>query len=215
MWINVKKVLNFRKKCNKNLMEEEIMNNEIKETTKEKQEKRKISPVVEWTIVIALAVAIALFINFCIIINSLVPTSSMETTIMPGDRILGLRVTYLFEEPKYGDIIVFKYPDNPKETFVKRVIGVPGDTVEIKGGVTYVNGTPLEEKYLKEEVYVVDYGPYEVPEDSYFVMGDNRNNSLDSRFWTTTHFVPKKSILGRAFVCYWPISHIGKLKGID
>lgn len=189
------------------------MDNEIKEN-KEKNPK-KMSSAVEWVIVIAIAVALALFINFVIIINSTVPTSSMENTIMPGDRILGLRVTYWFNEPKYGDIIVFKYPDNPSETFVKRVIGVPGDVVEIKAGVTYINGEAITENYLKEEQFASDYGPYEVPEDSYFVMGDNRNNSKDSRFWTTTHFVPKKNILGRAYLCYWPISHIGKLKGVD
>lgn len=197
-------------------MKEDKMDNEIREEQKEQKEnKLKISPAMEWVVVIAVAVAIALFINFCIIINSTVPTSSMENTIMPGDRILGLRITYLFEEPKYGDIVVFKYPDNPKETFVKRLIGVPGDTVEIKAGVVYVNGKALTENYLKEEMFENDYGPYVVPKDSYFVMGDNRNNSLDSRFWETTNFVPRKSILGKAFVCYWPISHIGKLKGID
>ena len=213
MWINIKKVLNFDIKINKNLMKEENMDNEIKEEKNKKS--GNSSSIVEWVIVIAVAVAIALFINFVIIINSTVPTSSMENTIMPGDRILGLRVTYWFEDPKYGDIIVFKYPDNPSETFVKRVIGTPGDIVEVKSGVTYVNGKALTENYLKEEMIEADYGPYEVPEDSYFVMGDNRNNSLDSRFWETTHFVPQKNILGRAFVCYWPFSHMGKLKGID
>ncbi len=192
------------------------MDNEIREELeKQKEKKPKISPAMEWVVVIAVAVAIALFINFCIIINSTVPTSSMENTIMPGDRILGLRITYLFEEPKYGDIVVFKYPDNPKETFVKRLIGVPGDIVEVKAGVTYVNGEALTENYLKEEMFENDYGPYVVPKDSYFVMGDNRNNSLDSRFWETTNFVPRKSILGKAFVCYWPIKHFGKLKGVD
>lgn len=182
---------------------------------KRENEPKKMSSALEWVIVIAVAVAIALFLNFCIIINSIVPTSSMENTIMPGDRIIGLRVTYLFEKPKYGDIIVFKFPDDPKQTFVKRVIGTPGDVVEIKHGITYINGEAIEENYLKEKPYDTDYGPYEVPEDSYFVMGDNRNNSLDCRFWTTTNFVPKKNILGKAMACYWPFSHVGTLKGID
>lgn len=213
MWINVKSLLNFMLKINKKLMEEDIMDNDNKK--KETKIQDNMKPVLEWVIVLAIAIAVALFINFCIIINSTVPTSSMENTIMPGDRIMGLRVTYIFEEPKYGDIVVFKYPDNPKETFVKRLIGTPGDVVEIVQGTLYINNEKVEENYLKEEPYHEDFGPYVVPEDSYFVMGDNRNNSHDSRYWSTSNFVPRKNILGKAFFCYWPFSHAGKLKGVD
>ena len=91
------------------------------------------------------------------------------------------------------------------------MIGLPGDKVEIKGGVTYVNGEPLQEDYLKETPLVKDFGPYDVPEDCYFVLGDNRNNSRDSRYWTNT-FVPRNSILGKAVLVYWPFSEFGGIK---
>jgi len=176
------------------------------------KERTKASVVLEWVRVIAVAVAIALIINFFFIVNSVVPTGSMENTIMAGTRMLGSRLTYLFDEPKRGDIIIFKYPDDPSETYVKRIIGLPGETVEIKDGVTYVDGTVIEEPYLKETPFDEDWGPYEVPEESYFVMGDNRNNSKDSRYWSTTHYVPRKNILGKALWIYFPFRDLGAIK---
>ncbi|MBQ6368725.1 MAG: signal peptidase I [Parasporobacterium sp.] len=178
---------------------------------KNKEGKKKVSPVIEWVVIIAVALAAALFINFVIIINSVVPSGSMESTIMTNSRMMGLRVTYWFSDPQRGDIIVFKYPDDPSENFVKRVIGTPGDTVEIIHGVTYVNGEVLEEPYLKETPKDKNFGPYEVPEDCYFVMGDNRNNSNDARFWKNT-YVKRDAVLGKALFCYWPPSRIGVLK---
>ena len=91
------------------------------------------------------------------------------------------------------------------------MIGTPGDTVEIIHGVTYVNGEVLEEPYLKETPKDKNFGPYEVPEDCYFVMGDNRNNSNDARFWKNT-YVKRDAVLGKALFCYWPPSRIGVLK---
>ncbi|MBR3402565.1 MAG: signal peptidase I [Parasporobacterium sp.] len=173
--------------------------------------KKKMNPVIEWVVIIAVALAAALFINFVIIINSVVPSGSMESTIMTNSRMMGLRASYWFSDPQQGDIIVFKYPDDPSENFVKRVIGTPGDTVEIIGGVTYVNGEVLDEPYLNETPRNKDFGPYIVPEESYFVMGDNRNNSHDSRYWHNT-FVPRSSVLGKALFCYWPPNRIGVLK---
>lgn len=173
--------------------------------------KKVMNPVLEWVIIIAIAVAAALFINFVIIINSVVPSGSMETTIMTGSRMMGLRVTYWFNDPERGDIIVFKYPDDPSENFVKRVIGLPGETVEIIGGVTYIDGEKLDEPYLKETPLPRDFGPFEVPDECYFVMGDNRNNSNDARFWKNK-YVPRSSVLGKAMFVYWPISRIGALK---
>ena len=176
-----------------------------------KNGKKKMNPILEWVVIIAVALAAALFINFVIIINSVVPSGSMESTIMTGSRMMGLRVTYWFSDPEQGDIIVFKYPDDPSQNFVKRVIGTPGDTVEIIGGVTYVNGEQLDEPYLNETPVNRNFGPYEVPEGCYFVMGDNRNNSHDSRFWKNT-FVPRSSVLGKALLVYWPLNRIGALK---
>ena len=172
--------------------------------------------VLDWVIVIAVAMAVALLINFFIIVNSTVPTGSMENTIMAGSRMLGFRTAYWFSEPKRGDIVVFKYPDDPSELFVKRIIGLPGETVEIIDGQTYIDGEPLEEDYINEDYWYTDtdsedYGPYYVPEDSYFMMGDNRGNSKDSRKWTNK-FVDRDAIVGKAWLVYWPFSDFGTLK---
>jgi signal peptidase I len=112
---------------------------------------------------------------------------------------------FLFHGPQRGDVIVFKYPKDPSRDFIKRVIGVPGDTVSIHDGTVYVNGSALDEDYLDETTR----GPLQdtvVPEDSYFVMGDNRSNSSDSRSWG---FVPEENIIGKAMFSYWPFSDIG------
>ena len=166
---------------------------------------------ISWIKVIVIAVAVALILNCFVIINSVVPSSSMESTIMTGSRMFGFRLAYIFNGPSQGDIIIFRYPDDEKQTFVKRVIGTPGDTVEIIDGVTYVNGEILEEPYLNEEPAKLSFGPYTVPENSYFVMGDNRNHSNDARYWTNT-YVTKSEILARAVICYWPLSDFGILK---
>ena len=175
------------------------------------KEKKKMNAVIEWAIIIAIALAAALFINYVIIINSVVPSGSMETTIMTNSRMMGLRVTYWFSDPQRGDIVVFKYPDDPSENFVKRVIGTPGDVVEIIDGITYVNGEVLDEPYLKEPPIPRSFGPFEVPEGHYFMMGDNRNNSNDSRFWKNT-YVPRNYVLGKALFVYWPFNRMGVLK---
>ena len=165
--------------------------------------------IMEWIIVICVAIVIAIVLNTFIIVNAIIPSASMEPTIMTGNRIFGNRLAYIKEDPKRGDIIIFRYPDNEKELFIKRIIGEPGDTVTIIEGKVYINDsdTPLDEPYLKV-IPLGDYGPYEVPADSYFVMGDNRNNSADSRFWQNT-FVKREKILGKAAVRYfWPPSKI-------
>ena len=114
----------------------EVKHEEQEEPVQENKEpekgNKKMNALLEWVMIIAIALAAALFINFVLIINSVVPSGSMETTIMTGSRMMGLRVTYWFSDPKQGDIIVFKYPDDPSENFVKRVIGTPGDVVEIR-----------------------------------------------------------------------------------
>ena len=165
--------------------------------------------IMEWIIVICVAIVIAIVLNTFIIVNAIIPSASMEPTIMTGNRIFGNRLAYIKEDPKRGDIIIFRYPDNEKELCIKRIIGEPGDTVTIIEGKVYINDsdTPLDEPYLKV-IPLGDYGPYEVPADSYFVMGDNRNNSADSRFWQNT-FVKREKILGKAAVRYfWPPSKI-------
>lgn len=180
----------------------------------EKEEKFDLKrEVFSWIKVVLAAVIIAIFIDHVLIVNAEVPTGSMENTIMTGSRMIGWRWSYKFDsKPQHGDVIIFKYPDDPSKNYVKRVVGIPGDTVEIRKGLLYVNGVKQNEDYVVykdkdgNSVTRDDSGDFEqimVPENSYFVLGDNRNNSWDSRYWTTTHFVPEENILGKAILCYW------------
>ena len=160
----------------------------------------------QWVAAIVAAVLIALAIDNFVIVNAQIPSGSMENTIMTGDRVIGNRFAYSFSDPQRFDIIIFRYPDDESQLFIKRIIGLPGETVEIRDGKIYLNGSdePLEDVQTKETM-VESFGPYTVPENSYFVMGDNRNDSKDSRYWTNT-FVTKDEILGKAIFRYWPIS---------
>lgn len=166
--------------------------------------------IMEWIIVIEVAVILAVVLNMFLIVNAVVPTASMEPTIMTNDRLFGNRLAYNKEEPKRGEIIIFKFPDDESQLFIKRIIGEPGDTVEMKDGNVFINGERLDEPYLATIPYG-NYGPITVPEDAYFMMGDNRNNSADSRFWNQP-FVYRDKILGRASFCYYPFSHFGKIE---
>lgn len=160
----------------------------------------------QWAAVIVIAAALALFINSFVVVNAQIPSGSMEDTIMPGDRIFGNRLAYAFSEPERFDIIIFKYPDDESQLFIKRIIGLPGETVEIRDGKIYLNGSeePLDDVETKEPMEG-SFGPYTVPEGCYFVMGDNRNNSRDSRYWEHT-FVSEDEILGEAVFRYWPVN---------
>ncbi len=164
----------------------------------------KKKEILDWLKVILAAVAISFILNNFVIVNAQVPTGSMENTVMTQDRVFALRLSYLFENPQRGDIVVFPLPDDESQNYLKRIIGLPGDTVEIKDGKVYINNTeePLQEDYLKEKP-TGDYGPYEVPENSYFMLGDNRNISLDSRYWEHT-FVKKNKIMGKVVLRYYP-----------
>jgi signal peptidase I len=121
--------------------------------------------------------------------------------IEPGDD----PSRFLFHGPERGDVVVFRYPRDPSRDFIKRIIGVPGDTVSIANGVVSVNGTVLEENYINGGANT-DMETKVVPEGSYFVMGDNRPNSSDSRNWG---FVPEENIIGKAMFSYWPMSELG------
>ena len=160
--------------------------------------------VLSWVKVIVVAVIIAAAVDFLVIANASVPSGSMEDTIPTGARIVGLRPEYHFRKPQRGDIAIFKYPDDESTDYVKRVIGLPGETVEIKDGKVYIDGsdTPLNEPYVKETP-TGDYGPYHVPEDSYFMMGDNREYSKDSRFWENK-YVKLDKMVARVHFMYFP-----------
>ncbi|MBO6133255.1 MAG: signal peptidase I [Lachnospiraceae bacterium] len=158
--------------------------------------------ITEWVVVIGTAILISLFIDNVIIVNATVPSSSMEKTIMTNDRIIGLRFAYIKDDPERGDIIIFKYPDDESILYIKRIIGMPGETVEIRNGVVEIDGEPLDEPYLTVHTEGT-WGPYEVPEGHYFMMGDNRNNSADSRYWQNT-YLEREKIVGKAVIRYFP-----------
>lgn len=195
-----------------NMAEQEVQESEVTEAGEEKPS--ALREIISWVLYFAVAIIAALLIKNYLIINANVPTGSMENTIMPGNRLIGNRLAYINSEPERGDIVIFKYPDNEEETYVKRVIGLPGETITIENAKIYINGAdePLEEAYLKEE-WVEETGvyTYEVPEDCYLVLGDNRNNSKDARYWTNT-YVSKEKILGEAVFTYWPLNQFGKLE---
>lgn len=130
-----------------------------------------------------------------VVSHASVPTGSMESTIMTGSHVVVNRLAYLKEDPQRGDIITFNYPDNEKETFLKRIVGLPGEAIMGCDGLVYIDGEALEESYVNAPLFE-DFGPYIVPEGCYFVMGDNRNNSLDSRYWRNK-FVRRDAITGK------------------
>ena len=167
-----------------------------------KNTKKIIKEILAWVLTIVLAVVAAKVINKYVIVKAEVPTGSMENTIEVDDCILGFQLAYLFGGPERGDILIFPWPDNPEVTYVKRVIGLPGETIEIKDGYVYVDGEPIEEPYLKEEMEG-EYGPYVVPEGCYFMMGDNRNSSQDSRKWNNT-FLKEEDIVAKVLFRYSP-----------
>ena len=171
----------------------------------QKMTKKQIKyEIMEWILILEIAVAIAVVVNMFLIVNAVIPSASMETTIMTGDRIFGNRLAYKNHDPARGDIVIFKFPDDESQLFIKRIIGLPGETLEVIDGKVYINGdsTPLDEPYIKVDA-IGDYGPVTIPENSYFMMGDNRNNSMDSRYWKQP-YVFKDKILGKAWERYFP-----------
>lgn len=171
------------------------------------KKKKIIKELLSYCRLLAVSVILALIINSALIANAQITSGSMETTIMTGDRVIGNRLAYDFSKPQRGDIVLFHFPDDEKQIFIKRIIGLPNETVTITDGKVYINNSkvPLSEPYLKV-IPTGDYGPFIVPADCYFMMGDNRNISQDSRFWVN-HFVKKDKILGKAEFCYFPSIH--------
>lgn len=188
----------------KNIKKERRILNKQEKNINEEKEESTASMIFGWVKVVAIALVIALLINKFVIANALIPSGSMESTIMTGDRVIGLRTSYIFTSPERGDIVIFKNPDDESKLYIKRIIGVPGDKVVISDGLVYINDSevPLEEEYLSVTPKG-NFGPYEVPEDSYFMLGDNRNVSKDSRYWENT-FVKEEKIIAKAIFRYYP-----------
>jgi signal peptidase I len=167
--------------------------------------------ILSWIFTILLAFIIALFIRTYVFELVDVPTGSMMDTIHINDKFIVNKFIYRFEPVKRGDIVVFRFPDNPKVNFVKRVIGIGGDVIEIKDGKLIRNGKVVNEPYVKEPMKG-NFGPYVVPPGHYFMLGDNRNESMDSRFWQHK-YVSKDQILGKVVFRIWPPSRIGCMEG--
>jgi signal peptidase I len=173
---------------------------------------------------IVIAVILALFVRTWVVQAFKIPTGSMENNLLIGDHLLVNKFVFAptltgaerallpVRNIRRGDIVVFKYPDEPERDFIKRVIGLPGETLELKNKRVHINGQPLDEPYVHflepasegQEVTSFDvrerYGPVRVPDGQYFVMGDNRDNSQDSRYWG---FLPRSYIKGKALMIYW------------
>jgi len=182
--------------------------------------KSKKSLLWEYVEAIITALILALLIRTFVVQAFKIPSGSMIPTLLIGDHILVNKFLYgtqipftdkkilIFREPEKGDIIVFKYPENPTKDFIKRVIATEGDTIEEKNKVVYVNGEPVTETYayhydptmLSANDRRDTFGRILVPKDKIFVMGDNRDHSYDSRFWG---FVDEKEVKGKAFIIYW------------
>ena len=166
--------------------------------------------IYDWIKTIVTAVLLALVIRTTIVGAYVVPTGSMKPTIGIGDRLLGCKFLYWFTEPGPGDIVVFEPPpeaqtDVPR--FVKRIVAVGGDVIEVKNRALYVNGRPVEEPYASHPNY--ELPPTRVPADNLFVLGDNRNNSADGHVWG---FLPKTNVEAKIIFRFWPLTRLGVVK---
>jgi signal peptidase I len=184
---------------------------------------RKKSAIREWAESIVIAFILAMIIRAFIVQAFKIPTGSMRSTLLEGDLILvnkliyGARVPFTdirlpaLRQPRRGDVIVFIYPEDRKKDFIKRLVALPGEKVEIKNGTIYINGTALSNPnfslrfYYNRGDFAKEGQGIVVPDDSFFVLGDNSASSKDSRYWG---FVPKKNILGKAILIYWPLNRI-------
>ena len=169
------------------------------------REKKKKSAFMEIIESVAIAVLLAVIIRMFIFQPFVIPSGSMEPTIQIGDRVMVSKFAYHFGEPNRGDVVVFRPPFDTNRIFIKRLIGVGGNTLQIRDSKLFINEKQIPEDYLPKEMRFQNFGPVQVPADNYFMMGDNRNNSDDSRVWGD---LPKKNIIGKAVIIYWPINHI-------
>lgn len=170
--------------------------------------KKKGNFFLEWVIPIVLAIIIAILIKEFVFFKIKVPTGSMKPTINEGDQFIVTRV-YNPENLKRGDVVVFD-SDEYNETMIKRLIGLPGDTIDIDNGIVSVNGEVLDEEYVK---YNQKFnGHYDVPENKYFFLGDNRGNSKDSRYWKKDHYIDESKIKAKAQLKIYPFKDFGLVK---
>ncbi|MDO4621513.1 MAG: signal peptidase I [Eubacteriales bacterium] len=190
---------------------------EQKANNTNKEDTTLMKEILEYVKLIGGVLIVMVLLQTFIVVNARIPSASMEPTIMTGDRVFGNRLAYIKNDPERYDIIIFRYPDDESRLFIKRIIGLPGDTVDIHDGNVYINGSevPLEDSFCpipsSTDGGSLTY-PFTVPEDSYFVLGDNRLNSRDAREWVNT-FVRRDKILGKAVFRYWPVTKMSVIKG--
>ncbi len=173
------------------------------------------NPWIEGLQTIGLSIVLALGIRQFVAEARYIPSGSMKPTLQINDRLVVEKISYRFNPPERGDIIVFQAPQSAldavgstsKDAYIKRVIGLPGETIEVKNGKVFIEGKALTENYIQSPPTYI-WGPKVVPADQYLVLGDNRNGSSDGHVWG---FLPKESIIGRAAVRFWPPTRIGGL----
>lgn len=163
--------------------------------------KKVVRGIFEWSRLILLAVVVAFWLKNNVVASALVPTGSMEQTVMTGSRIVINRLAYVYDTPRRGDIVSFYYPDDGETLYLKRIIGLSGEVIEGIDGKVYIDGRQISD--YTQNPFWEDFGPYEIPENCYFMMGDNRSNSWDSRYWTNK-FVDIDDIIGKAEFEYYP-----------
>lgn len=179
----------------------------------EREEQEKVRSVVEWVAVIVGALVVALLVKTFLFQAFYIPSGSMEPTLHEGDRVLVNKMSYRLHDLNRGDVVVFERPpgatgDPNMQDFIKRVVGLPGDELESRDGVVFVNGMRIDEPYLNDPGTTANLAPTRVPDGHVFVMGDNRSASSDSRSFGP---IPVDSVVGRAFVRVWPLSNLSGL----
>ena len=177
--------------------------------SEEKEKKSWQDTASDWLFSIIIAVVLALGIRTFLVEPYMVSGPSMRPTLQNEERLIVNKLVYYLREPQRGEIIVFKYPSDTRRDFIKRVIAVGGDPIEIRDGKTFVNGEAIDESYIKEPFHT-NYGKVTVPKGFIFVMGDNRNNSEDSRY-ADVGFVDLSLVKGKASVVFWPFSEFKAL----